>query len=57
MPILNQKLFLRLVAVTIVLGSGLIVLHHVQAGRVPEALLWQADAALRRESWTRRSFT
>ena len=46
MPILNKKLFLRLLAGLILLGGGLVVLHHVQAGRVPEALLWQADAAL-----------
>src|SRR4051812_5254086 len=46
MPILNQKLFLRLLATLLVLVGGLVVLHHVQAGRVPEALLWQADAAL-----------
>src|SRR5688500_12880336 len=46
MPILNKKLFLRLLAALIVIGGGLVVLHQVQAGRVPEALLWQADAAL-----------
>src|SRR4051812_44860058 len=46
MPILNQKLFLRLVLMVLTLAGGLVVLHHVQAGRVPEALLWQADAAL-----------
>src|SRR5262245_48945291 len=45
MPTLNQKLLLRLVLVVAVLAGGLVVLHHVQAGRVPEALLWQADAA------------
>jgi tetratricopeptide (TPR) repeat protein len=46
MPILNQKHFLRVLTVVIVLAGGLVVLHYVQAGRVPEALLWQADAAL-----------
>jgi cellulose synthase operon protein C len=46
MPILNKKLLLRLVAIVLVLTGGFGVLHHVQAGRVPEALLWQADAAL-----------
>ncbi|HEX3152429.1 MAG TPA: tetratricopeptide repeat protein [Gemmataceae bacterium] len=46
MPILNRKLLLRLVVGILFLGSGLVVLHHVQAGRVPEALLWQADAAI-----------
>ena len=46
MPILNQKLLLRLFAAAAVLGGGLVVLHHVQAGRVPEALLWQADTAV-----------
>src|SRR3954470_12823391 len=46
MPTLNQKLLLRLFALAVVLGGGLVVLHHVQAGRVPEALLWQADAAV-----------
>src|SRR4051812_21896909 len=46
MPILNKKLLLRLVALILVLAGGFVVLHHVQAGRVPEALLWQADAAL-----------
>ena len=46
MPTLNQKLLLRLIAGVIVLGGGLVGLHHVQAGRVPEALLWQADAAI-----------
>lgn len=45
MPILNPKLLLRLLAVIAVLAGGLVVLHHVQAGRLPEALLWQADAA------------
>src|SRR5262245_8567226 len=45
MPTLNQKLFLRLIAVVVVLGGGLAVLHHVQAQRVPDALLWQANAA------------
>ena len=45
MPTLNQKLFLRLIAVVVVLGGGLAVLHYVQARRVPEALLWQANAA------------
>src|SRR3954468_3922637 len=45
MPTLNQKLLLRLFALVVVLAGGLVVLHHVQAGRVPEALLWQADAA------------
>lgn len=48
MPILNQKLFIRLFLVVVVLGGGLVVLHHVQAGRVPEALLWQADNAVER---------
>lgn len=46
MPTLNTKLLLRLLAAALVLGSGLAVLHHVQAARVPDALLWQADAAL-----------
>jgi tetratricopeptide (TPR) repeat protein len=46
MPILNRKLFLRLIAAVVALTGGLVVLHHVQAGRVPEALLWQADAAM-----------
>src|SRR2546430_12339654 len=46
MAIINQKLLLRLLAVAAVLAGGLVVLHHVQAGRVPEALLWQADAAI-----------
>jgi len=45
MPTLNQKLFLRLIAVIVVLGGGLAVLHYVQAKRVPDALLWQANAA------------
>src|SRR4051794_38998875 len=46
MPTLNQKLFLRLVMLAAALAGGLVVLHHVQAGRVPDALLWQADAAV-----------
>src|SRR5215212_6439223 len=46
MPTLNKQLLLRLLAAVAVLAGGLVALHHVQAGRVPEALLWQADAAL-----------
>ena len=45
MPILNTKLLLRVLAVVIVLGGALVVLHRVQAGRVPDSLLWQANAA------------
>src|SRR5438105_1738764 len=45
MPILNSKLLLRVIAVLIALAGGLAVLHHVQAGRVPEAILWQANDA------------
>jgi tetratricopeptide (TPR) repeat protein len=45
MPILNQRLLLRVVFAAIVLVAGLVVLQRVQAVRVPDALLWQADAA------------
>lgn len=45
MPTLNQKLLLRVLLVVVVLGAGLAVLHHVQAGHAPDALLWQANAA------------
>ncbi|MBO0699955.1 MAG: tetratricopeptide repeat protein, partial [Zavarzinella sp.] len=45
MPILNQKLLLRVVVALVLLGGGLVALQRVQAGRVPDALLWQANAA------------
>jgi tetratricopeptide (TPR) repeat protein len=45
MPLLNKALLLRLVVAVILLGGGLFVLHRVQSGRVPDALLWQANAA------------
>lgn len=45
MPTLNTKLLLRLLAVTLLLGGGLAVLHTVQAARTPDALLWQANNA------------
>src|SRR5262249_39262409 len=45
MPTLNQKLFLRLIAVVVVLGGRLAVLHPAQSRRVPDAPLWQANAA------------
>ncbi len=45
MPTLNTKLLLRLVVALIVLVGGLVALHQVQAGRVPDALLWQANDA------------
>jgi len=48
MPTLNTKLLLRLLAVVILFSSGLAILHQVQASRVPDSLLWQANAAAER---------
>lgn len=45
MPLLNKRLLLRLVIALVILGGGLFVLHRVQSTRVPDALLWQANAA------------
>ena len=45
MPTLNKKLLLRLVLVALVFGGGLFALHRVQAARVPDALVWQANTA------------
>lgn len=45
MPTLNKKLLLRVLAVVLLLGGGFFALHRVQAARVPDALLWQANAA------------
>ena len=45
MPTLNLKLLLRVLAATVVVVVGLVVLNQVQANRVPDALLWQANAA------------
>ena len=45
MPTLNKKLFVRLLLVVLLLGGGFFALHRVQAARVPDALVWQANAA------------
>ena len=45
MPTLNKKLLLRLLVVVLLLGGGLVALHQVQAARVPDALVWQANTA------------
>jgi cellulose synthase operon protein C len=45
MPTLNTKLLLRVVGVLAAFVAGLIALHEVQAGRIPEAILWQANDA------------
>lgn len=46
MLILNTKLLLRLLVILVLMGGGLFALHRVQAARLPEALLWQADHAV-----------
>ena len=46
MPTLNTKLLLRLALGLIALVGSLAVIHQVQAGRVPDALLWQANDAV-----------
>src|SRR5262245_27658600 len=48
MPTLNQKLLLRVVLALLLVGGGLVVLQRVQAARLPDALLWQANAAAER---------
>src|SRR5262245_43345338 len=45
MPTLNTKLLLRVAIALAIVGCGLAVLHHVQAGRTPDAVLWQANEA------------
>jgi tetratricopeptide (TPR) repeat protein len=45
MPILNKLLLLKVLAVVLLLGGGLFGIHYVQAGRLPDTLLWHASAA------------
>lgn len=43
MPTLNKKLFFRLLALCVLLGGGVFLLHYFQASRAADALLWQAE--------------
>ncbi|VTR98134.1 tetratricopeptide repeat protein [Tuwongella immobilis] len=45
MPTLNKRLFARLLLLTVLLGAGLFGLHRLQADRITQALLWQAERA------------
>src|SRR5262245_2449719 len=45
MPLLNKALLLRIVIVVLALAGGLYAVYRVQSARVPDALLWQANAA------------
>lgn len=56
MPTLNTKLLLRLLALVILLGGGLAILRQVQASRVPDSLLWQANAAAERGNMDKAVF-
>jgi tetratricopeptide (TPR) repeat protein len=43
LPTINKKFLLKLVVVVAVLAGGLVLAHTVQAGRIPDALMAQAD--------------
>ena len=45
MRTLNVKLFVILTAALILGGAGIFGVHYLQAGRIAEALRWQADHA------------
>lgn len=45
MPIINQRLFLRLCILVAAFAIGLHVVHAIQADRIPDALLRQAERA------------
>ncbi|MCU0705312.1 MAG: tetratricopeptide repeat protein [Fimbriiglobus sp.] len=45
LPTINKKFLLKLVVVVAVLAGGLVIAHTVQAGRIPDTLLAQADRA------------
>lgn len=45
LPTINKKFLLKLVVVVVLLAGGLVLAHTVQAGRIPDALLAQADRA------------
>src|SRR5712692_10304028 len=42
---LNVKLLVWVAAITVLLGLGVVGLHSFQAGRIAQALLWQARHA------------
>src|SRR5688500_384632 len=45
LPTINKKFLLQLVVVVAVLAGGLVLAHTVQAGRIPDALMAQAERA------------
>ena len=45
LPTINKKFLLKLVVVVVVLTGGLVLAHTVQAGRIPDTLMAQADRA------------
>lgn len=45
LPTINKKFLLKLVAVVVLLAGGLVLAHTVQAGRIPDALMAQAERA------------
>jgi cellulose synthase operon protein C len=45
LPTINKKFLLQLVAVVAVLAGGLVLAHTVQAGRIPDTLMAQAERA------------
>lgn len=45
LPTINKRFLLKLVAVLAVLAGGLALAHTVQSGRIPDALLAQAERA------------
>lgn len=45
LPTINKKFLLKLVVVVALLVGGLVLAHTVQAGRIPDALMAQADRA------------
>lgn len=45
LPTINKKFLLKLVVVVVLLAGGLVLAHTVQAGRIPDALMAQADRA------------
>lgn len=45
LPTINKRFLLKLVVVVLLLAGGLAVAHTVQAGRIPDALMAQADRA------------
>ena len=45
LPTINKKFLLKLVVVVALLAGGLVLAHTVQAGRIPDSLMAQAERA------------